>query len=169
MFPTLSLSGVPPSQVEKTVVTCLAGISGKALKVVGSGFKDSKARCSFAVPSGAKGKLLTGLVGATNSGSTLNRSFTLRVLAPRPRAEPVGRVTATLAPAPSGVSVRQLVPSSQRPVTGKRLFATITLSGLDASRGSLTCSGVSGGKPLRVLGSALKAQMPPADGSSRLV
>ena len=31
----------------------------------------------------AKGKLLTGLVGVTNKGATLNRSFTLRVAAPQ--------------------------------------------------------------------------------------
>ena len=157
LYAVLGVTGIPQGD-PKPAVTCLAAVGGKSVRVLASSFKGTDSRCAFAVPAAAKGKLLTGLVGVTSRGATLNRSFTLRVAAPRKQVVPEGRVSAAVAPAPTGVSLKRFALSNQRPAAGKRLFATISLNGLSAGGGgSVKCSAVAGGKALRVLGRSLKA------------
>ena len=153
----LTVAGMPQGE-PKPVVTCTGAVGGKPVRVLGKSSAGPDTRCALAVPVTAKGKLLTGLVGVTSRGTTLNRSFTLRVASSSQQRASGGRVTATLTPSPSGVSLQRFVLSDQRPAAGKRVFATISLAGLSASGGgTVKCSGVAGGKALRVLGSSLKA------------
>ena len=156
LFAHLTVSGISGSD-GNVVATCRATVAGKALAVVGRGSNGGKSRCAFAVPRTAAGEFLTGLVGLTSGGSTVNRSFTVRVAQPGGPPAPGGRVAAVLRPVVSGASLRRFTVSNQRPVAGKTLFGTVTLAGLEAGGVSLTCSGVAGGKPLRVLGSGFKA------------
>ena len=156
LFTLLSVAGIP--QGAKAAVACRAVVGGKAVRVVGRSIRGADSRCAFAIPPTAKGKLLAGVVGVTSAGSTLNRSFTLRVAAPGQQPGAASRVTGALAPAPTGISLQHFALSNQRPLAGKRLFATISLAGLGSSGGgSVKCSGRAGGKALRVLGSSLKS------------
>jgi hypothetical protein len=112
--------------------------------------------CAFAVPATAAGRLLTGVVGVTTDGVTLNRSFTLRVADPNRRHLASGRAGGKLAPIP-GASLRAFGLSAQRPTVGKRVVATASFANLGSGTGSIACSGAAGGKRSKVLGSSFKA------------
>ena len=151
----LGVSGLSSSG--GVIATCRANVAGKAIQVLGKSVRSGQSRCAFAVPRIARPGLLTGVVGVTDDGSTVNRSFTVRV-AEAGRPESSGRVTGRLQPLSSGVSLKSFVVSNQLPAAGAQVFAKIKLAGLGASKeGSLKCSGVAGGKALRVIGSGFKA------------
>jgi len=66
----------------KTVVSCAAKLSGKALKVSRKGsVLSGRASCTWAVPRNSKGKQLKGSITANYQGAKITKSFSTRVRA----------------------------------------------------------------------------------------
>jgi hypothetical protein len=62
--------------LESGQVTCKASVAGKALRARTQRFVNKEARCTWLIPSTARGKTIRGSIGVAFEGKTLRKSFT---------------------------------------------------------------------------------------------
>jgi hypothetical protein len=61
--------------LESGQVTCKASVAGKALRARTQRFVNKEARCTWLIPSSARGKAMRGSIGVAFEGKTLRKSF----------------------------------------------------------------------------------------------
>jgi hypothetical protein len=61
--------------LESGQVTCKASVAGKALRARTQRFVNKEARCTWLIPSTARGKAMRGSIGVSFEGKTLRKSF----------------------------------------------------------------------------------------------